>query len=114
MLYEVREYVAVPGRLPALIQFFNDHTSRMFARYDMELVQAGTTWMGDNSFNELVYTMRFSDVAELDRKWKQVVSDPEWGAAFAAAEADGPLLQSVKRRLVDSAAVEGAFSHVRN
>ena len=110
MLHEIREYVAVPGRFPALIEFFNVHTVPAFAKCDMELVLAGTTWMGEHSINELVYTMRFADVAELERKWKQLVSDPGWTAALAEAEAQagGPLVASIKRRVLDSAAVGGA------
>jgi hypothetical protein len=108
VLYEIREYVAVPGRLGALLEFFNEHTIPMFAKYDMELVHAGVTWIGTHSFNELVYTMRFADVAELDRKWTQLVSDPGWAAAFAAKEADGPLVQSMSRRLLDPAPIGGA------
>jgi hypothetical protein len=76
----------------------------------MELVLAGTTWFGENSINELVYTMRFADIAELERKWKQLVTDPEWTAALGKAEAaaGGPLVASIKRRVLDSAAVGGA------
>lgn len=76
----------------------------------MELVLAGTTWFGENSINELVYTMRFADIAELERKWKQLVTDPEWLVALGEAEAaaGGPLVASIKRRVLDSAAVGGA------
>lgn len=105
MLYEVREYIAVPGRFNALLDMFNNHTIPALEKYGIEFVQAGTTWVGDNSFNELVYTLAFDSVADLESKWTQVTNDPEWSSAFATIGADGPFVQSMKRRLVDSAAI---------
>lgn len=103
MLYEIREYVAVPGRFATLLGFFNEHTRPALAKHGMQLVQAGSTFIGENSFNELVYTIRFADLAEVQGKWAQVVSDPQWAEAFAAAEASGPFVQSMKRRLLNVA-----------
>ncbi|PKZ64124.1 NIPSNAP family containing protein [Gordonia terrae] len=105
MLYEIREYIAVPGRFDALIEMFNNHTIPALDKYGIELVQAGTTWVGDNSFNELVYTLAFGGVADLESKWAQVTNDAEWLSAFATIGADGPFIHSMKRRLVDSAAI---------
>lgn len=104
MLYEVREYVATPGRLESLITRFNEHTFRLFDKHQMDLVQIGVTSVGDHSFNEVVYTLRFTDVADMDRKWGEFLRDPEWIAAFRASEAEGPLVQSMRRRLVDASA----------
>lgn len=101
MLYEIREYVAVPGRFAILLGFFNEHTRPTMAKHGMQLVQAGTTFIGDNSFNELVYTIRFADLAEVQSKWAKVVGDPQWAAAYVAAEAGGPFVQTMKRRLLN-------------
>ena len=101
MLYEVREYVAMPGRLASLITRFNEHTFRLFDKHQMDLVQIGVTSVGDHSFNEVVYTLRFADLADMEHKWGEFVRDPEWVAAFRASEAEGPLVQSMRRRLVD-------------
>ncbi|MCK8616604.1 NIPSNAP family protein [Gordonia sp. C13] len=101
MIVEIREYVAVPGRLPAIVDLFSNHTARMFERYGVELISAGHTVIGENSFGELVYSLRFNDLAELDLKWGQVTSDPEWQDAFAAAEQDGPLIRTMRRRVID-------------
>jgi hypothetical protein len=104
MVYELREYTAVPGRLPALIRRFNDHTIGLFAKHDMELVFISKTALGDDSANELVYLMRFDDSADMDRKWAAFFKDPEWKEAKKASEADGPLVVSVRRRLLDPSA----------
>lgn len=103
MLYEIREYVAVPGRLPALITRFNEYSFRLFAKHDMEVVQAGMTAVGEHAFGEVVYTLRFDDMADLERKWEGFLQDPEVSTMFAETEADGPLVQSIRRRFMTSA-----------
>ncbi|BBX62236.1 hypothetical protein MSAS_14100 [Mycobacterium saskatchewanense] len=101
MLYEVREYMVIPGRLSTVIELFNEVTLGLFAKHEMDLVHIGRTWIGQESLNELVYTMRFNDLAEMESKWTAFLQDPEWIAAITAKEADGPLYQSIRRRLLD-------------
>ena len=108
MLYELREYVAVPGRLPVLIERFNMTTIPLFAKHGMELVQIGRTAIGDHSFGELVYTLAFSDLADMDAKWARFIQDPEWVAAERASEADGPLIQTLRRRVLDPGPFAGS------
>jgi hypothetical protein len=100
MIDEVREYVAAPGKLPALIERFNKHAFRLFAKHGMEVVQIGMTSVGDNSFNEIVYTLRFENLAELDAKWTALLADQEAISIFTETEVDGPLIQSIRRRLL--------------
>ncbi|MFC7659108.1 NIPSNAP family protein [Pseudonocardia benzenivorans] len=69
MLYEVREYVVTPGRLESLITRFKEHALPLFVKHQMDLVQIGVTSVGDHSFNEVVYMLRFTDVADMERKW---------------------------------------------
>lgn len=101
MLYELREYIAVPGRLSALVDRFNETAIPLFKKHQMELVYIGRTWIGENSFGELVYALRFSSVDEMDRKWTAFMEDPDWVAAETASESEGPLIQVLKRRLLD-------------
>ena len=107
MMYELREYTAVPGRLPALIERFNATTIPLFAKHGMKLVHIGRTNFGENSFGELVYALSFADVTEMDAKWARFTQDPEWVAAETASEADGPLIQTLKRRLLDPSPFAG-------
>ncbi|MCW2718334.1 NIPSNAP family protein, partial [Pseudonocardia sp.] len=37
MIYEIREYTTVPGRMPALVKRFKDHTLQIFERLGMEV-----------------------------------------------------------------------------
>lgn len=108
MLYELREYVAVPGRLPALIERFNEITIPLFAKHGMELLQIGRTAIGEHSFGELVYVLRFEDAADMDAKWATFIEDPQWVAGESASEADGALIQTLRRRLLDPGPFAGS------
>jgi hypothetical protein len=61
------------------------------------------TSFGDNSFNEIVYTLRFANLADMEAKWTALLTDQEMISAFAETEADGPLVQSIRRRVLTSA-----------
>lgn len=103
MLYELREYTAVPGRLPALIKRFNEVTIDMFRKHGMHLVFLSRTDVGQDSKNQIVYVLRFDSYDDLERRWTAMLSDPEWRAAAARSEEDGPLVASVNRRLLSAA-----------
>ena len=110
MINEIREYIPMPGRLNDVIELFTTVLFPLFRRHEMELIQVGFTTIGDNSFNELVYTMRFADLAELERKWTAFISDPDWLAAFAEREKNGPLYQAIRRRTVNSGPFDALLS----
>lgn len=98
MLYEVRERVAVPGSFATLLGYFNEHTRPALARQGMRFAQAGSSWTGENSFNQWVSTISFVDPAEGQSEWAFVVSDPQWAEGFGAAETGGPFPQTMKWR----------------
>lgn len=109
MIYEVREYVAVPGRFGDVVDLFRSVVIPLFDRHGMEITQVGVTTVGDHCFNELVYTMRFADLAELDAKWQALLADPDFVSALGQREESGPLYQSIRRRVVDATAFAGAL-----
>ncbi len=102
MIYEIREYVPMPGRLGDVVDLFHTAVIPLFGKHEMEISQMGCTSIGDNSYNEFVYTMRFSNLAELERKWEAFLADPHWASALASREVSGPLYQSIRRRIIDS------------
>jgi hypothetical protein len=104
VIYEVREYTTVPGRMPALVKRFREHTLGLFARHGMECTFISLTELGDNSTNELVYVMRFDDYADMAGKWAAFMSDPEWREVKQASEADGPIVAGIRRRVLNPAA----------
>jgi hypothetical protein len=108
MLYEVREYTAVPGKLPALIRRFKDHTLGLFEKHGMDVVFMTLTEFGDDSINELVYVMRWESYEEMHEQWVTFAAKPEWQAIKRESEVDGPLVACVRRRLLNTAAFDSA------
>ncbi|MBF6061098.1 NIPSNAP family protein [Nocardia terpenica] len=104
MIYEIREYTTVPGRMQALVNRFNDHTMKLFAKHSVEVVFISLTELGDNSNNELVYVLKFDSYADMADKWARFVADPEWITVKAESEADGPIIAKMRRRMVSPAA----------
>jgi hypothetical protein len=97
MLYELRSYQALPGKLPALHRRFSEVTCTIFARYDMEVVGFWTNEVGGQS-NELLYLLRFDGMSDRERKWKAFAADEGWQQARAAFEADRPPLCRINSR----------------
>lgn len=103
MIYELREYETVPGRMPALIKRFRDHTLGLFDRHGLKVVFMSQTEFGDNITNELVYVLQFEDHAQLHSNWASFLADPEWHKVKADSEVDGPIVAAVRRRLLNTA-----------
>ncbi|MBD0863643.1 NIPSNAP family protein [Gordonia sp. zg691] len=101
MIFEIRDYVAVPGKLPALIALFNEVSKPLMGKHELELVTAGMTYIGEDAFNGISYTVRFADLGDLDAKWSAFLSDPVWATELAARTADGPIVGKMTRRVFD-------------
>jgi hypothetical protein len=75
----------------------------MFRRHKMDLVFLSRTDFGEDSKNEIVYVLRFNSSEELQTRWASMPADPEWKAAAARSEEDGPLVSRIRRRLLTTA-----------
>lgn len=100
MIYELREYTALPGRLPALVRRFNEHALKGLAKHGMEVLFISLTEFGTTSMNEIVYVLRFDSYEDLERKWQAFFADPEWIEAKRLSEVDGPIVASLQRRIL--------------
>ncbi len=106
MIYEIREYTAVPGRMPALLARFRDHTLRLFEQHGMALEFISLTEVGEDSSNELVYVLRFESYRELQDRWAAFLADPRWRQVKRDSEVDGPLVARIRRRILNSTPFE--------
>jgi hypothetical protein len=102
VIYEIREYTTVPGRMPALVKRFKDHTLQIFERMGMEVTFISLTELGDDSNNELVYVMRWDSYEDMAAKWAAFGADPEWRERRAESEAEGPIVARISRRVLNS------------
>ena len=99
MLYELRVYEAVPGKLPALNQRFEKHTTRFFAKHGIRMVGFWTTLVGPSA-NEFTYMLAYDDMADRERKWTAFSTDPEWLAVKRETEAKGPRWANIRNQFL--------------
>ena len=99
MIYELRVYRALPGRLPALLARFNDHTLRIWERIGIRQVGFWTTLVGESAF-ELTYMIAWDSLADREVKWTTFQSDPEWIRVRNESEKDGPINANISNQLL--------------
>ena len=98
MIYELRIYEAVPGKLPALNERFAKITMGYFQKYGLKVVGFWTDEVGVN--NRLTYMLAFDDMAQREKAWAAFRADPDRAKAFAETEKDGPLVIRVTNTIM--------------
>jgi len=91
MIYEMRTYVAAPGKMAALQKRFREHTVALFEKHGITNVAYFTNAIGGRS-DELIYILGFNDANHRDSAWAAFASDPEWRAVYTESEKDGSLV----------------------
>ena len=99
MIYELRIYHAIAGKLPALNARFKNHTLKMWGKFGIRQVGFWTPLIGDNN-NDLYYILEWKDLAEREQKWNAFVANPDWLAIRAETEKDGPLVTHISNLIL--------------
>lgn len=94
MIYELRIYETVPGRLPDLHRRFETITLKIFERLGIR--QAGFWTAEIGTSNELTYLLAWESMAEREEKWGKFQADPEWIEKRAQTEANGQIVARVR------------------
>jgi hypothetical protein len=108
MIYEMRTYHCIPGRLPALLKRFETYTLKIWERFGIRQAGFFTTVIGETN-QQLVYLLAWESLAEREAKWNAFATDPEWLAARAETEKDGQIVERVANQLL----APTAFSSVK-
>ena len=95
MIYELRIYECVPGRLPDLNKRFDTITLKLWEKHGIKQAGFWTTIIGDSN-QTLYYMLAWNSLAEREEKWNAFGVDPEWLAARAKTEETGPIVANVK------------------
>ena len=90
MLYELRVYDAMPGKLGALNDRFANHTTGFFKKHGIGMVGFWTAVIGTS--NQLTYILSFDSMADREEKWSAFGAHKPWLEVRAETEADGPLV----------------------
>lgn len=92
-VYELRTYTVLPGRMPAMLARFRDHTAKLFERHGM--VNVGY-WLPtdekDGPDAKLIYLLEHKSRAAAAASWKAFGADPQWQDARKKSEADGKIV----------------------
>ena len=94
MIYELRIYEVVPGKLPDLNRRFETITTKIWDRLGIK--QAGFWTAEVGTSNELIYLLAWESLAEREEKWTKFQADPEWNEKRAQTEANGPIVARVR------------------
>ena len=108
MIYEMRVYHCVPGRLPALLNRFQNITLGLWQKHGIRQAGFWTTAIGESN-NDLAYMLAWESLAEREQRWTAFVTDPEWISARAETERDGPIVSSIANSILQPT----AFSSVK-
>lgn len=94
MIYELRVYTCLPGRLPALLKRFETNTLRIWDKHGIRQAGFWTTMIGASS-NDLTYLLAWDSLDDRQQRWGAFASDPEWIAVRDESEKDGPIIANI-------------------
>ena len=95
MIHELRIYQCIPGRLPALLKRFQDHTLKLWDKHGVRQAGFWTVMIGDGN-NDLHYLLAWESLAEREEKWPGFVADPDWISARVASETPDKIVASIR------------------
>jgi len=99
MIYEMRIYRTVPGRLPALLQRFEKVTLELWKKHGIRQAGFWTTAIGDSN-QALYYLLQWESLADRERKWNAFQADPEWHTKRAETEKSGAIVARVENSIL--------------
>jgi hypothetical protein len=108
LIYELRIYHTLPGRMPNLLKRFQEHTLRIWERHGIRQAGFWNVAVGAGS-NDLYYLLAWESLAEREKKWGVFMTDPEWLKVRGESEKDGPILASIDTLMLQPT----AFSSVK-
>jgi NIPSNAP len=108
MIYEMRVYRCLPGRLPALMNRFATITLKLWEKHGIKQAGFFTTVVGESN-QDLTYFLAWDSLADREKKWAAFQADPEWIEKRAQTEKDGQIVLTIVNQLLQPT----AFSSVK-
>ncbi|MFC5648674.1 NIPSNAP family protein [Paenibacillus solisilvae] len=93
MIYELRIYTILPGRIDAIRKRFSDHTLGIFDRLGMQVCDF---WEDLEERPKLYYTMKYESIEERTSQWEAFSQDKEWNEVRQRSEQDGKIVERVE------------------
>ncbi len=99
MIYELRVYRCVPGRLPDLNRRFESVTLKLWEKHGIRPAGFWTTLIGESN-QDLHYLLEWRDLAERERVWGGFMADPDWQKARAETEKNGQIVANISSTIL--------------
>jgi hypothetical protein len=93
VIYELRRYEALPGKLSQLHELMETLALPLFKKLGMQVIAFWTPVVGDDE-NTLIYMLGYEDMGAREEAWKAFYADPEWVSTRPklAAKHGGPVV----------------------
>jgi hypothetical protein len=98
VIYELRVYEVMPGRMNDLQKRFAEITHGYFEKHGIKEVGYWTATIGTS--NELIYMLSYPDLAHREKAWAAFGADKERQAKFAETEKNGPLVARIRASIL--------------
>lgn len=102
--FELRTYIAAPGKLDALLARFRDHTTAIFEKHGISNIGYWVAQDAEGNPTEtLVYLVAHPSREAAKESWAAFQADPDWISVRQESEtkAGGPLTASVTSVYLD-------------
>jgi NIPSNAP len=99
MIYELRVYHCVPGRLPDLLKRFDTITLPLWQKHRIQQAGFWTVAIGSSN-QDLYYMLKWETLEERVQKFAAFGADPEWIAKRTETEKNGPIVASITNTIL--------------
>ena len=99
MIYELRVYHCVPGRLPDLLKRFDTITLPLWEKHRIRQAGFWTVAIGSSN-QDLYYLLQWETLEERAQKFGAFGADPEWISARAETEKNGAIVARVENQIL--------------
>jgi hypothetical protein len=99
MIYELRVYHCVPGRLPDLLKRFNDITLPLWEKHGIRQTGFWTVAIGSSN-QDLYYMLQWESLDDRARRFAGFQADPAWISARAETEKNGQIVASISNTIL--------------
>jgi NIPSNAP protein len=95
MVYELRVYHTLEGKLDDLLRRFRDHTTKLFERHGIRNVAYWTPTDEPLKGRTLIYILAHPSREAATANWKAFQDDPEWKSVRDKSEENGKLVEKI-------------------
>jgi hypothetical protein len=93
----LRTYTQLPGRNPAILSRFKNHTLKLFKKHGIKSVAYFTTIEKDpNVQSQLIYMVSHPSESAAKTAWEAFVNDPQWKQVSEDSQKDGKIIEKLE------------------